>query len=156
MKLITCSFTGEMPIYFMYVCVRSCSVMFNSLQSHGLSPARLLCPWNFPGKNTGGGCHFLLQGIFPTQGMKLCLLVFPVLAGRFFTTVPIPGKMLCIHIIFSRSHLIVGFAWTILFHQFHRPSLHLQRGMTCPYLHWSHTQEGDWGKKLKLQSMLIS
>ena len=31
-------------------------------------PARLLCPWNFPGKNIGVGCHFLLQGIFPAQG----------------------------------------------------------------------------------------
>ena len=29
---------------------------------------RLLCPWDFPGKNTGVGCHFLLQGIFLTQG----------------------------------------------------------------------------------------
>ena len=27
-------------------------------------PASLLCPWNFPGKNTRVGCHFLLQGIF--------------------------------------------------------------------------------------------
>ena len=30
--------------------------------------ARLLCPWDSPGKNTGVGCHSLLQGIFPTQG----------------------------------------------------------------------------------------
>ena len=28
---------------------------------------RLLCPWHFPGENTGVGCHYLLQGIFPTQ-----------------------------------------------------------------------------------------
>ena len=35
---------------------------------------RLLCPWDFPGKDTGVGCHFLLQGIFPTQGSNLCLL----------------------------------------------------------------------------------
>ena len=28
---------------------------------HGLQPARLLCPWDSPGKNTGVGCHFLLQ-----------------------------------------------------------------------------------------------
>ena len=35
---------------------------------------RLLCPWNTPGKNTGVGCHFLLQGIFLTQGLNLCLL----------------------------------------------------------------------------------
>ena len=30
------------------------------LRPHGLEPARLLCPWDFPGKNTGVGCHFLL------------------------------------------------------------------------------------------------
>ena len=34
------------------------SVMSNSLQPHWLEPARLLCPWDFPGKNTGVGCHF--------------------------------------------------------------------------------------------------
>ena len=32
------------------------------LQPHGLLPSRLLCPWDFPGKYTGMGCHFLLQG----------------------------------------------------------------------------------------------
>ena len=42
-------------------------VMSDSLQPFGLQPARLLCPWGFPGKNTGAGCHFLLQGIFPNQ-----------------------------------------------------------------------------------------
>ena len=35
---------------------------------------RPLCPWDFLGKNTGVGCHFLLQGIFMTQGLNLCLL----------------------------------------------------------------------------------
>ena len=40
----------------------------------GLQPTRLNHPWNFPGKNTGMGCHFLLQGIFPTQGLNPCLL----------------------------------------------------------------------------------
>ena len=48
------------------------SVMSNSLWLHGL--AKLLCPWDFPGKNTGAGCHFPLQGIFPTQGSKPGLL----------------------------------------------------------------------------------
>ena len=37
-------------------------------------PARLLCPWDFPGKDTGLGCHFLFQGIFPTQGSNVGLL----------------------------------------------------------------------------------
>ena len=40
----------------------------------------------FLGKNTGVGCHALLQGIFPTQGWNLRLLTSPVLAGGFFTT----------------------------------------------------------------------
>ena len=44
------------------------------LQPHALQPARLLCPWDFPGKNTGVGCHFLLQGLLPIQGSKLHLL----------------------------------------------------------------------------------
>ena len=35
---------------------------------------RLLGPWDSPDKNTGAGCHFLLQGIFPTQGSNLGLL----------------------------------------------------------------------------------
>ena len=47
----------------------SCSVMSNSLQS-----TRLLCPWDFPDKDTGASYHFLLQGIFPTQGSNLGLL----------------------------------------------------------------------------------
>ena len=39
--------------------------------------ARLLSPWIFPGRNTRVGCHSLLQGIFPSQGLnpcRLCLL----------------------------------------------------------------------------------
>ena len=42
--------------------------------SHGLHPTRLLCPWDFPGNDTAVGCHFLLQGIFPTQGLSPGLL----------------------------------------------------------------------------------
>ena len=37
-------------------------------------PTRLLCPWDFWGKNTGVGCHFLLQGLFLTQRSNPCLL----------------------------------------------------------------------------------
>ena len=59
----------------------SCSVMSNSLRPHGLQPARLLCLWNPPGKNTGVGCHSLLQGILPTQGwnptLPLCRQTLP-------------------------------------------------------------------------------
>ena len=48
-------------------CVLCHSVVSNSLRPHGLSPARLLYPWDFTGKNAEVGCHFLLQGIFRTQ-----------------------------------------------------------------------------------------
>ena len=50
------------------------SVVSDSMRPHRLKPTRLLCPWDFPGKSTGVGCHFLLQRIFPTQGSNLGLL----------------------------------------------------------------------------------
>ena len=56
------------------VYVFSCSFVSDSLWPHGLHHARLLHPWDFPGKNARVGCHFLLQGIFLTQGLNLCLL----------------------------------------------------------------------------------
>ena len=56
------------------------------LRPHGLQPARLLCPRDFPGTNIGVGCHFPRQGIFPTQRSNRYLLLC-----RFFTTEP-PGK----------------------------------------------------------------
>ena len=51
------------------------SVMSDSSRPHGLQPARLLHPWDFPGKSTGVGCHALLQRTFLTQGFNLCLLL---------------------------------------------------------------------------------
>ena len=39
----------------------SCSVVSDSSRPHGLQPTRLLCPWDFPGKSKGVGCHCLLR-----------------------------------------------------------------------------------------------
>ena len=50
------------------------SVVSDFLCPHGLQPTRLLCPWDFPGKNTGEGRHALLQGIFLTQESNPYLL----------------------------------------------------------------------------------
>ena len=55
-------------------CVLSRSVVSDSLRPYGLYPPRLLCPWDSPGKNTGVGCHPLLQGIFQTQESSRGLL----------------------------------------------------------------------------------
>ena len=48
--------------------------MSDPLRPRGLQPTRLLRPWDFPGKSTGVGFHFLLQGIFLTQGSNPGLL----------------------------------------------------------------------------------
>ena len=59
----------------MYVC------LVTSDSATPWAVAGLLCPWDFPGRKTGVGCHFLLQGIFPTQGSNpslLCLLPWQV------------------------------------------------------------------------------
>ena len=59
-------------------CTHACSiasVVSDCVRPYGLLlPARLLRPWNSPGRNTGVGCCALLQGIFPTQGLDLHLL----------------------------------------------------------------------------------
>ena len=67
-------FAHMIYVAFLCVCVLSHSVMSDSLRSHGLQSTGLLCPWNFPGKSTGVSFHFLLLGIFPTQGSNLHLL----------------------------------------------------------------------------------
>ena len=66
----------------MCVCKHARSCL--TLQPHGLQPARLFCPLDFPGKNTGVGYQFLLQGLLPTQGSNPRLMS-PALAGAFFT-----------------------------------------------------------------------
>ena len=58
-----CNFSFFVVVYCCCLASKLCPIL---LQPHGLYPARVLCPWNFPSKNTGVGCHFLLQGIFLT------------------------------------------------------------------------------------------
>ena len=64
----------DYTLFLRKLCVHACSVVSNSLQSRGLWPTRLICPWHSPGKNTGAGCHLLLQGISLTEGSNPCLL----------------------------------------------------------------------------------
>ena len=82
---------------FMPACTVA-SVVAGSLWTNGLvhKPTRFLWPWDTPDKNTGVGCHILLQGIFLTQGLNLHLLscivgrvFYPCIAGGFFTTKPL-------------------------------------------------------------------
>ena len=74
---------------FTCLCISASHASFSHVHARVLSPvrlsatpwtqpSRLLCPQNFPGKNTRLGCHFLLYGIFPTQGLNPCLLHWQV------------------------------------------------------------------------------
>ena len=65
----------EKVLYFFYESESvSHSVVFDSLQPYRLQPTRILCPCDSPGTTTGVGCHALLQGIFPAQGLNSGLL----------------------------------------------------------------------------------
>ena len=83
--------------FILLVCVYvSHSVMSDSLWPYRLWPTRLLCPLNYPSKNTRADYHAFLQGIFPTQGSNPSLLhckadsLPPELPGKPFILVGIP------------------------------------------------------------------
>ena len=61
------------------------AVVSSSLGPHGLQPTRLLCPWDFPSKNTGVAFHFPSPGDLPNPGIKLMSFMSPALkmAGKF-------------------------------------------------------------------------
>ena len=65
-----------------------------TLWPHGLHPTRLLCPWDFSGKDTRVDCHFLLQGIFPPQRSNLCLLHCRQILYRLSYKVLVLGRQL--------------------------------------------------------------
>ena len=65
----------------------------DSLWPHELQPTRLLCQWDFPGKNTGVDCHSLLQRIFLTHGLNLSLSHCPHCLTGSLSLAP-PGKPL--------------------------------------------------------------
>ena len=113
------------------------SVMSDSLRPHRLKPARILCPWDFPGKNTGVGCYFLLQEIFPTQGLN-------------------PGIPHCRQTLYHLSHqrsLWGNLQVSILYWSQINPSL-LEKYLVVYWLHINilvaHTQtrEDSWGLQL--------
>ena len=62
---------GGEKTWFGMLVTQSCLTLCDCMD---YKPTRLLCPWSSPGKNTGVGCHALLQGIFPIQELNLGLL----------------------------------------------------------------------------------
>ena len=73
-------------VFFPWGSLLSRSVVSDSLWPHGPQPARLLCPWDSPGKNIRLGCQAALSGDLPDPGIKLMSPLSPALVGGFFTT----------------------------------------------------------------------
>ena len=86
-----------------------------TLQPYALQPARLLNPWDSPDKNTGVGCHTVLQEIFPTQGLNPCLLhLLHWQVGSLPLASPGKPNDIISYIIFSLL-LDLVFGWTFSF-----------------------------------------
>ena len=84
--------------------------MSDSLPPSTLQPARLLCPWDSPGKNNGVGRHSPFQGISPTQGSNPGLYdVLPWQAGSSPLAPPGRSRYTAYHIV---KH-VMGIAITI-------------------------------------------
>ena len=109
--------------------------MSNSLWPHGL-----YSPWNSPGQNTGVGCLFLLQGIFPTQGLNPglphCRQFFTSWAtreARESGDLGINSSLICDHVIFVMAASLgyLPFRWGGW------------GGGGIPY--WTQQKSGWWG-----------
>ena len=102
----------------MHVCSFT-SVVSKSVRCYGLQSARLLCPWDSPGKNTGVGGHDLLPGIFSTQGSSPHLM----------------HLLICWQILYPLSHLenpSVQFSRSVVFDSLRPYGLYPTR-VLCPW-----------------------
>ena len=110
-----------------------------AVKIHGQRSLMSYSPWGFPGKNTGVSCHFLLQGIFPTQGSNTCLpsllhcrwIFYPLSHGGSHCRTVI--KLLIVIIVL----LIVSVPMELVFIQ--RCFLHLSRGSKVYLIHFDST-----------------
>ena len=96
--------TERLQFIIVLLDVLSFSVVSNFLWLHGLQTTTLLCPWDFLGKNTGVGCHFLLQGIFLTQGSNLHLL--SLLNWRAYSLYASSESLYLVDFLKYNSHLL--------------------------------------------------
>ena len=82
-----------------FICVQLFAILW--------TVAHHFCPWDSPGKNTGVGCHAILQRIFPTHDQTHISYISSCIDRRFFTTAP-PGKAnLYLYLYLYLSHFAV-------------------------------------------------
>ena len=80
-------------------------VVSNSQRPHGLQPTRLLYPWNFPGKSTGGGCHGLLQN-------HSIAIIYSYLFSNIYIVTSLESQLHNIHFFINQS--LVSWAPSVL------------------------------------------
>ena len=95
--------------------VPACSIVSDSF--HGLQPTRLLCPWDFPGRNTGGGCHFLLQN-------QLYVYIYP---PPFWASFPLRSPQSI-----ERSSLWCAVLISHLFHTWYQQRMYVNISLPVP------------------------
>ena len=97
----------QISIFISHISVSvSLSVMPDSLRPHGLQSTRLLCPWDPPGKDTGVGCHFLLQGIL--------LLLSHFNISHYYGTFIKINELILIHYYYLKLMLSSDFLYSTL------------------------------------------
>ena len=107
---------------FMKVKVKSCLTLCNPMDCSLPGSSN---PWDFPGKSTGVGCHFLLQGIFPTQGLK-------------------PGLSHCKQILYHLSHQGSPILLLLLYIAINKPCICSQKwGWQSIYRALNESLKGD-------------
>ena len=105
----------------------------SDFRHYGLKPTRLLCPWDSAGKNTGVGCHALLQGIFLSQGSNpqlFCLLHWQ--AGSLLLAPPGKTKLSPVFLKVLRT---LTLAWSWAKSPNTKPKADLVLNILCSWLH---------------------
>ena len=96
--------------------------MSDSSRSHGLQPTRLLCPWDFPGKSTGVGCHCLLRSSHPGRHQTSLSILASIPSSSFSSPV-----LASVTLLSSQPQLLCTLPTSNLF-----PSSHLCGQPSCP------------------------
>ena len=96
---VQCNRGKQWHFFSRYLCASMCAKLLQLYPT--LCNARVLYPWDSPGKNTGVGCHPLPQWIFPTQRWNRCAA--PALAGSLALVIPGKAKVFILLTIFRKG-----------------------------------------------------
>ena len=104
-------------IFLNSCCCLVAKLCLTLMQPHELWPVRLLCPWGFPGKSTGVDCHFLLQGIFPTEPLgeplfnSLVIILLPVQSRHIYSQMSNAEMNLQVH---AEQAKLISVHWVMI------------------------------------------